>query len=113
LFFYYSSYSDACEFDNDLGEWAKEWKQISNDKKFNHMQKLFRMLLSNDQCSYYYSFCREDFEQDNCTWHCVKCQECVDWREWHCGECKNVRISIILPMSISFFYRYLWFDYSM
>ncbi|CAF3717969.1 unnamed protein product [Rotaria sp. Silwood1] len=80
-------YSDACEFDDDLGEWAKEWKQISNDKKLNHMQKFFRMLLSNVQSSYYYSFCREDFEQDNCTWHCVKCQECVDWREWHCGEC--------------------------
>ncbi len=38
---------------------------------------------------YYYSFCRKDLSEDNCTWHCIKCKQCFDWREWHCGECNK------------------------
>ena len=68
----------------------KKWKRINEDEKLGHIQKFFQMLLSDDiEMSYYYSFCREDIEEENCTWHCIKCKECLDWREWHCGECNK------------------------
>ncbi|CAF1350885.1 unnamed protein product, partial [Rotaria sp. Silwood1] len=48
------------------------------------------MLLSNDATmDYYYSFCENDVLDDNSPWHCIICQKCFDWREWHCEQCNK------------------------
>ena len=67
----------------------KKWKRIDPNDKLVHMQKLFRMLLSDDITIYYYSFCRKTPLDDNCHWHCIKCQQCLSWRDWHCKECNK------------------------
>jgi len=88
-------YSDVCEDDEDVEEWTEKWKTIGEDEKLAHIQTFFRMFLSNDVTTYYYSFCRKDLEQENCTWHCIKCQTCNDWREWHCEECDKCKIYLV------------------
>jgi hypothetical protein len=65
----------------------EEWQEIAEDKKLGHIQRFFRMLLSDDTTMYYYSFCQDGIEEEDCTWHCITCKKCRDWREWHCGEC--------------------------
>jgi len=61
-----------------------------------------RKLLSEYDCTecsetYFFSFCRDEVEQDNCTWHCVICKSCMDWREWHCGRCNKCTYGVSLP----------------
>ena len=46
---------------------------------------------------WYYSFCQEQVVQDDCTWHCLRCQHCVDWREWHCETCDKCTYGQSLP----------------
>lgn len=45
----------------------------------------------------FYSFCREEVEQSNCTWHCRVCKECKDWRDWHCKGCKTCKYGASIP----------------
>lgn len=45
----------------------------------------------------YYSFCRQDLEQDTCTWHCRICKECKDWRDWHCKGCNRCQYGASIP----------------
>jgi hypothetical protein len=73
-------------------------KSNANDKdeKLAHIQKFFRMVLSDDSTLYYYSFCQEDVLDDNCHWHCIKCKKCLGWREWHCGECDKCMFIYLL-----------------
>lgn len=51
------------------------------------------------ECSelYYYSFCWNSVEQDNCTWHCEVCKSCKDWREWHCENCNRCTYGVTMP----------------
>jgi hypothetical protein len=66
------SYSDILS-DEPFDEWVKKWNRIETNEKLSHMQKFFRMLLSDDiNMYYYYSFCRDDIFDDNCYWHCIK-----------------------------------------
>ncbi len=46
---------------------------------------------------YWYSFCWNRVEQDNCTWHCGVCRHCRDWREWHCDRCNTCTYGVSLP----------------
>ena len=82
-------------FDEKFKRWTKKWNTINKEEELGHIQKFFRMLLSDDTTDYYYSFCRNDVEQDNCTWHCIKCQKCFSWRDWDCGECDKCKYSIV------------------
>lgn len=51
-----------------------------------------------DECGeMFYSFCRDEVEQENCTWHCNVCKECMDWREWHCDTCNKCTYGQSLP----------------
>lgn len=75
--------------------WAKKWDTIGNNEELTHLQKIFRMLLSDDTM-YYYSFCDNDVEQEDCGWHCIKCKKCSDWQKWHCGECNKCKYFIYL-----------------
>ncbi|CAF0929381.1 unnamed protein product [Adineta steineri] len=75
--------------DEDFKEWSQKWKQIEVDDKISHMQKLFRMLLSNDATTRYFSFCNDDLAEEDCDWHCSICKSCRDWREWHCDGCNK------------------------
>ena len=74
-------------FDKKFENWAKKEKNLHPDQQLAHMQKLFRMCLSNEVGMYYYSFCANDIREEMCHWHCIRCQKCVGWREWHCGFC--------------------------
>jgi rubrerythrin len=73
--------------DEEFEEWTQQWKTIDKDQKLTHIQTFFRMLLSDDSITFYYSFCRDDLIEEDCGWHCQKCQTCRDWREWHCPQC--------------------------
>lgn len=57
---------------------------------------LAKAMLSQGE-SYYYSFCRDDLEQGNCTWHCKRCNKCQDWRTWHCKTCDRCQYGISIP----------------
>ncbi|KAG4080326.1 hypothetical protein HA402_010818 [Bradysia odoriphaga] len=93
------SYSNVF-YDSDIQEWTDKWNEIkeagSTDEVLAHTQKYFRMMLSDglSLSQYYYSFCYEDVQQDNCTWHCVICQTCEDWRYWHCRRCNKCTYGI-------------------
>ncbi len=62
-----------------------------------------KMLIDGYECKqckgekYFYSFCRNAVEQDNCTWHCNACGVCRDWREWHCDQCNRCTYGVSLP----------------
>ncbi|CAF0779286.1 unnamed protein product [Adineta steineri] len=92
------NYSEVCSIEEDFEEWTQKWKMIDQDHKLAHMQTLFRMLLSDDETTgRYYSFCQDYLVQENLKWHCIKCQECMDWREWHCGICDKCTYGVTLP----------------
>lgn len=62
----------------------------------------FKYLLGNYACSkcgsnYFFSFCRDDVEQEEQTWHCNDCKECHDWRVWRCESCNNCTYGVSLP----------------
>lgn len=78
---------------NDLSDGQKKWDKIDDDgeEKLVHIQKLFRMLLSDNPTTYYYSFSHNDVVQDDCGWHCIKCQKCLHWRDWHCEQCDKCK----------------------
>jgi len=46
---------------------------------------------------YWYSFCWDNIVQDSCSWHCVVCGKCRDWREWHCEVCNRCTYGTSLP----------------
>ena len=48
-------------------------------------------------CDIFWSFCRNEFEQRACTWHCRKCGICQDWREWHCSGCDKCSYGQTFP----------------
>ena len=67
-----------------------------------HSHKFQDLLLRNYDCPHdcgllFYSFCRNDIEQDNCTWHCEICNDCQDWRVWHCEDCNKCTYGVSLP----------------
>ncbi|CAF4429391.1 unnamed protein product [Rotaria socialis] len=75
--------------DDDLQEWLEEWRTIDESEKLAHTQQLFRLLISDHSSSFYYSFCDNGVFDEDCHWHCVKCQKCVEWRFWHCNRCNK------------------------
>jgi len=85
-------------YDDFLERWASSWKKMKAEDKPAHVRKLITYALfepqeGNDglpsERSWSWSFCRDTWEEPDCTWHCKLCKECRDWREWHCGECKK------------------------
>lgn len=49
--------------DDEFEAWAEQWETITAEDRLTHMQKLFRMLLSDDlddSSQFYYSFCQDD-----------------------------------------------------
>jgi hypothetical protein len=46
---------------------------------------------------YRYSFCSQDVVEDSCTWHCLECGACRDWREWHCDRCNRCTYGVTMP----------------
>ena len=70
----------------EFNEWAEKWDAVNEDEDLDYIQKLFRILLSNDTTTLFYSFCNEDVFEDNCQWHCIKGQKYCDCKKWHCEE---------------------------
>ena len=101
------------ENDGDMGDifgdayrkrWKKTWaghETFTIVEREKQIQALLRHSLSKggeeSSSMWYYSFCREAWVQDDCTWHCRTCGECNDWREWHCGTCKKCTYGVSLP----------------
>ncbi|CAF4719574.1 unnamed protein product, partial [Rotaria magnacalcarata] len=83
--------------DEDFQKWSKKWNRIEANEKLSHIQKFFRMLLSDDATEHYYSFCNDDLAEDDCDWHCTICKTCRDWREWHCDGCNKCAYGTTLP----------------
>ena len=80
-------------FDEDLAKWAVKWAEpdLAPEEREVLQKELFRAGLGvDDEISMsFYSFCRNGWEQDDCTTHCSACGECNDWREWHCKNCNT------------------------
>ena len=86
-----------------------DYKDLSSDElevKYELLcgceQVPLKNLLDYYNCSecgeaYWYSFCWGEVVQDNCTWHCEKCNTCRDWREWHCETCERCTYGVTLP----------------
>ncbi len=89
--FRYSEVDD----DEEFKKWTKKWNRIEADEKLAHIQKFFRMLLSDDATTRYYSFCNDDLAEEDCDWHCSVCKQCRDWREWHCDGCNKCMYLIL------------------
>ncbi len=81
------SYADTLADDDEFNEWLEEWKEIEPDEKLAHTQELFRMVLSDNVSTYYYSFCNDNIAEEDSDWHCRTCKTCHDWRVWHCQDC--------------------------
>ena len=85
----------------NLADWKESWINgiaVGDEGiKKAHVQALFRNGLADEFCMWFYSFCRGQWEQANCTWHCRDCGECNDWREWHCGKCKKCTYGVTIP----------------
>ena len=63
-FFRFSEYDE----DEDYKKWLQKWKRIEDkDEKLGHIQKFFRMLLSDESTMRYYSFCNEDLAEEGWT----------------------------------------------
>jgi len=89
-------YSEVLD-DDEFKKWSKKWNRIDAKEKLGHMQKFFRMLLSDDATTRYYSFCNDDMAEEDCDWHCTICKQCRDWREWHCDGCNKCAYGTTLP----------------
>jgi hypothetical protein len=59
-----------------LNRWTQKWITIDEDKKIKHIQKFFRILLSDNKTTFYYSFCHNDLVERDWKWHCIKCNKC-------------------------------------
>ena len=88
--------------DEELGEWKNKWVgniAATDDEvaKKKHVQDLFRISLAENQGMWWNSFCRGQWVQDDCTWHCRECGKCNDWKEWHCARCNKCTYGVSLP----------------
>eukprot|EP01084_Bolivina_argentea_P127741 225894_1 len=84
-----------CAKGNQRKKIFKDFCKANWDKKIGdncgHFHTFQDLLLKDYYCEecgeIFYSFCRENTDQENCTWHCDICKECQDWRVWHCETC--------------------------
>jgi hypothetical protein len=81
------SYADTLADDDEFNEWLEEWKEIQQDRKLAHTQELFRMVLSDNVSTYYYSFCNDNIAEEDSDWHCRTCKTCHD-----CHQCMYLRL---------------------
>lgn len=85
-------------FHDELHEWKKQWIDASLEKQKKELvHRPLRHGLADEQRMFWYSFCRDAWVQDDCTWHCVDCGECNDWCEWHCVKCRKCTYGVSLP----------------
>lgn len=88
---------DALEFDEELEHWKAKWDQITEGDRKNHVKKLFELAFTVGDHGWYYSFCCNAWEDENCTTHCWTCGKCQNWREWHCKRCNKCRFGVLIP----------------
>jgi hypothetical protein len=74
------------DFDEKVYKWGKEWMSpgLTTEKRDAMTKKLSRMGLGENHRWWFYSFCRGNWQESECTEHCDVCEECNDWREWRC-----------------------------
>lgn len=74
-----------------LAELPKQWTApgVTLEEKEKLTQLLFRRALGHEDEMWYYSFCDafQGWQTTHQRRHCDlgRCDECVDWREWHCS----------------------------
>ena len=87
-----------CEGDDILSliKDSHAFEYMDEDERMLDDEQLLQLCLSN-RGSYFYSFCRHELEQKECTWHCKTCKTCQDWREWHCSGCNRCQYGVTIP----------------
>ncbi|KAF2153399.1 hypothetical protein K461DRAFT_312783 [Myriangium duriaei CBS 260.36] len=85
----------------DYAEWHADWLKANEpasdvipEERIRLMQDLVREAVTETQIGntmmyWFFSFCRGRWQEDCNTTHCRGCGECVGWRDWHCGKCKE------------------------
>lgn len=91
-------------FDDTIRAWKDRWVAgFQNDaERTAHIRTLFKYGLGTEDNGdgyrrFFFSFCRDGWEQSNCTWHCRACGDCKDWREWRCSRCNECSDSLNNP----------------
>jgi hypothetical protein len=91
------------DYDKNLFQLGKDWARpgVTEEERSSLLKVLFRAAFGVDPekgyKEYFYSFCRDSWQQDSCTSHCEICGECNDWREWHCKVCNVCTYGVSLP----------------
>ena len=91
---------DSEDCDPKLLAWKDMWIAGSRNEaeRTALVGRLFRYALENeDECRYAYSFCREEWIEDNTMWHCMGCKDCMKLGDWHCDRCNCCNWHAILP----------------
>ena len=91
-------------FDDTVRAWKDRWVAgFPNEaERAAHIRALFKYGLGTEDDGdayrrFFYSFCREAWEQNSSTWHCRSCGSCKDWREWHCGRWNECTYGVSIP----------------
>lgn len=84
------------DIDEKVYKWGKKWMDpgLTTEERDAMTKKLFRMGLGVNHRWWFYSFCRGNWQESECTEHCDVCEECNDWREWHCKSGKPSHIHL-------------------
>lgn len=80
---------------NPYRGWKAKWDRLPTseqdaDPGIALQQQLNRIAFTDQKSTTntFYSFCRKQhWRDDDGTWHCRVCGECVGWQQWHCGKC--------------------------
>lgn len=85
--------------DEGIEKWNKKWAKAVSSANEEEQRRLKQYLLRKaffqvpgypaDAWDWWFSFCRDSWQEDGNTTHCWVCGECQDWREWHCKVCNK------------------------
>ena len=78
-------------------ELAKEYELLCGCETVPLRQLLKSYFCEECSESYWFSFCWWDVVSDGHTCHCEICNQCRDWREWHCERYNKCTYGVTLP----------------
>jgi hypothetical protein len=92
--------------DPNYEKWYAMWYHQDTSKivKGNLRKSLFQaglglggLTFGHGTSDWFYSLCRQSWQQVTDTHHCERCQACVDWRAWHCESCNKCVYGLDIP----------------
>lgn len=103
------TFTDCADFDEKLETFQAIVKRQGGEYTDEQKMRLVRFAFTND-CDllgdgkdlyrmYWFSLCGQygRWVQFDCTFHCLVCGECDDWRVWHCKKCRKCRYGVTIP----------------